>query len=95
MDWKGLSWRGGVVSMDQVEDQFAFLGLTSYLVHQVAAMNAAAALCPVAGESGDQWERWVEPALAQVRYVRESSKALLAAARGAVTGEADASARTV
>ena len=95
VDWKGLSWRGGVVSMDQVEDQLAFLGLTSYLVHQVAAMNAAAALCPVAGESGDQWERWVEPALAEVRYVRESSKALLAAARAAVTGELDASARTV
>ena len=30
-DWKGLSWRGGVMSIDKVEDEFAFLGLMSYL----------------------------------------------------------------
>ena len=72
-DWRGLSWRGGVISIDTVEDQFAFLGLMDYLVSQVAIMNAYAALCPVAGEAGDQW---IEPTLAQLRDVRESSKAL-------------------
>ena len=39
-----LSWRGGVMSIDKVEDEFAFLGLMSYLVDQVALMNVAAAL---------------------------------------------------
>ena len=31
-DWRGLSWRGGVISIATVEDEFAFLGLMSYLV---------------------------------------------------------------
>ena len=48
---KGFSWQGGVMSIDQVEDEFAFLGLMSYLVEQVALMNAAAALCPAQEES--------------------------------------------
>ncbi|MDE0100701.1 MAG: hypothetical protein OXM87_14025 [Truepera sp.] len=93
-DWKGLSWRGGVISIDKVEDEFAFLGLMSYLVDQVALMNAAAALCPVAGDADDQWNRWIEPTLAQLRDVRESSKTLVDAARVAVTGELDGSAGT-
>ena len=93
-DWRGLSLRGGVISMDKVEDEFAFLGLMSYLVEQVAHMNAAAALCPVAGDTGDQWDQWVEPTLAQLRDVRESSKKLVTAARVAVTGELDGSVGT-
>ena len=75
-DWRGFSARGGVISIHRVEDAFAFLGLLSYLVNQVAVMNAAAALCPVTGDADDQWKRWVEPALAQLRDVRRSSKAL-------------------
>ena len=75
-DWRGLSCRGGVISIERVEDEFAFLGLVDHLVNQVALMNAYAALCPVAGDAG----RWLEPALAQQRDVRESSKALRNAA---------------
>ena len=93
-DWKGLSLRGGVISVNRVEDEFAFLGLMSYLVEQVAQMNAAVALCPVAGDSGDRWDRWVEPALAQLRDIRESSEKLVIAARIAVKGELDGSAGT-
>ena len=91
-DWKGLSWRGGVISFNKVEDEFAFLGLMSYLVEQVALMNAAASLCPVAEDAGDRWDRWIEPMLAQLREAQESSKTLVDAARVAVTGELDGSA---
>ena len=94
VDWRGLSGRGGVMSIDKVEDEFAFMGLMSYLVEQVAHMNAAAALCPVEGDAGDQWERWVEPKLAQLSDVRESSKALIGAAQAAATRGMDGSART-
>ena len=93
-DWRGLSWRGGVISIDRVEDEFAFLGLMYFLVNQVALMNASAALCPVAGDTDDQWDRWVEPALAQLRDVRQSSKALRDAAIGGATGGVDGNART-
>ena len=93
-DWKGLSWRGGVMSINKVEDEFAFLGLMSYLVDQVALMNAAAALCPVAGDADDQWDRWIEPTLVQLRDVRESSKTLVDAARVSVTGKLDGSTGT-
>ena len=93
-DWRGLSWRGGVMTIDRVEDGFAFLGLMHYLVNQVAVMNASAALCPVAGDTDDQWDRWVEPTLAHLRDVRQSSKALRDAAIGGTKGEADGSART-
>ena len=82
-----------MVSNNRVEDEFAFLGAMSYLARQVAAMNAHAALCPFAGDADDQWERWVEPALAQQRHVRESSNALVAAARAAVTGASDGNVR--
>ena len=94
VDWRGLSWRGGVMTIDKVEDEFAFLGLMNYLVNQVTVMNAYVALCPVAGEAGDQWDGWIEPTLAQLHHVRESSNSLVAAARVAVTGESDGSART-
>ena len=90
-DWRGLSWQGGVISMDKLEDEFTFMGLMSYLVEQVAYMNAATALCPGAGDAGDQWDQWIEPTLAQLRDVRGSSKALMDAARVAVTGELDGS----
>ena len=93
-DWRGLSYRGGVISIDRVEDEFAFLGLMDYLVNQVAVMNAYAALCPVAGDAGDQWNRWVEPTLVQRRDVRQSSKALRDSAVGGATGGVDGSTRT-
>ena len=93
-DWRGLSVRGGVISIDRVEDEFAFLVLMSYLVDQVALMNAAAALCPVEEDANQQWQHRVKPALAQLQDVRESSKTLLDTAKGAVTGGLDESART-
>ncbi len=93
-DWRGLPWRGAVISMDTVQDQFAFLGFMNYLVDQVARMNAAAALCPVAGEAGDQWDQWVTPALAQQRDMRESSRTLVDDAITALRRERDGSART-
>ena len=92
-DWRGLSWRGGVVTISRVEDEFAFLGLMGYLANQVAVMNAHAALCPVTGDADDRWERWVEPMLAQLRDVQQSSKALREAALGGVEGGVDGSAR--
>ena len=93
-NWRGLSSRGGVMSNNRVEDEFAFLGSMDYLVNQVAIMNAYAALCPVAGDADDLWDRWAEPTLARLRDVRESSKALRDAATGGMTGGVDASART-
>ena len=93
-EWRGLSWRGGVISVDKVQDEFAFLGLMSYLVNQVAHMNAAAALCPVEGDESHLRKNWVEPALAQLDHVRQSSKALVSAARIAATGRPDGDART-
>ena len=80
--------------MDMVQDQFAFLGFMDYLVDQVARMNAAAALCPVVGEAGDQWDRWAAPALAQQLDIRESSMKLVDAAIAALTRERDGRART-
>ena len=93
-DWRGLSWRGGVMTIDRVEDEFAFLSLFDYLVKQVALMNAHAALCPVAGDEDDQWSRWVKPALAELRDVRESSRALREAGMSAQQERLDGSART-
>ena len=78
-DREGLSWQGGVMSMDKVEDQFAFLGLMDYLVNQVALMNSYAALCPVTEDS----DRWTQPTLAQLQDIRVSSKALRDAAKSA------------
>ena len=93
-NWRGLSSQGGVISINRVEDEFAFLGSMAYLANQVAMMNAYAALCPVAGDADDLWDRWVEPTLAGLRDVRQSSKALRDAAIGGATGGVDGSART-
>ena len=93
-DWRGFSWCGGVMSMDMIQDQLAFLGFMDYLVEQVGRMNAAAALCPVAGDARDQWDQWVTPALAQQRDMRESSRTLVEAAITALTRERDGNART-
>ena len=80
--------------MDRVEDDFAFLSLMNYLVNQVGVMNAYAALCPVEKDANDQWEKWVEPTLAQLRDVRESSKTFVDAARVAATEGRNGIART-
>ena len=93
-NWRGLSSQGGVMSNNRVEDEFAFLGSMDYLVNRVAIMNAYAALCPVAGSADDLWDRWAEPALARLRDIRESSKALGDTATGRATGGVDGSART-
>ena len=93
-NWRGLSSQGGVISINRVEDEFAFLSSMDYLVNQVAIMNAYAALCPVAGDADDLWDRWVEPTLARLRDVRQSSKALRDATIGGATGGVDGSART-
>ena len=96
-DWRGLSSRGGVISNNRAEDEFAFFGLMDYLVNQVGVMNAHAALCPVAGAAEDRWERWIEPiepTLAQLHDVRKTSRALRDAATGGATGEVDGRART-
>ena len=93
-DWRGLSGLGGVISIARVEDEFAFLNLMAYLVDQVACMNAYAALCPVAGDANRQWIEWVEPTLAQLRDVRESSKALVDAAKVGATRGLDGNIRT-
>lgn len=92
-DWKGLSWRGGVMTIATIESEFAFLGLMYYLVGQVAVMNAHAAVCSV-GNADDRWKRWVEPALAELRDVRQSSKALVDAAKVGATGGRDGNAGT-
>ena len=93
-EWAGLSWRGGVMTIDRVEDEFAFSGLLDYLVQQVAVMNAYAALCPVAGDEDDPWKRWIEPTLALLRDVRQSSKPLRSAAIAGGKGIRDGGART-
>lgn len=88
-DLKGLSYCGGVISNSTIADGLAFLEFMSYLANQLAFMNSAAALCPVSGDADDQWDRWVEPALVQLRNVRESSDTFVEAAKVAVTGEQD------
>lgn len=89
-DWTGLSWRGGVMSIDTVQDELAFAALTDYLVEQVAVMNAYAALCPVGNGAG----RWIDPTLAQLRHGRESSRVLRDAVLVGATGGPEADART-
>ena len=90
-DWNGSSWRGGVISINEIKDEFTFLELMSYLVGQLARLNATAALCPVDVDTSNQWDECIEPMLAQLRKVRESSKALMKTARIAVKGELDGS----
>ena len=86
---RGLLWGDNIASRDGVQDQFAFLLFMYYLLEQVAFMNSAAALCPVAGETGDRWDQWVEPALVQLRNTRASSKTLMDAARIFLTRDLD------
>ena len=81
-DWKGASWRGGVASIDTVQDEFTFAGLMDYLVEQVSVMNAHASLCPVAGDDG---HGWVEATLEQLREARETSMAVREAAAAALS----------
>ena len=88
-DWRGHSWRGGVVSMDMVQDQLTFASLMDYLVEQVAVMNSYAALCPVAGDDG---HGWVEATLEQLHLVRETSKAVRDAAVAALSNAGTAAA---
>ncbi len=80
-DWRGQSWQGGVSSINTVQDEYTFAGLVDYLVNQVAVMNAYAALCPV---TGDIEQGRVEPALAQLRDVRATTKAFRDRAKLAV-----------
>ena len=53
--------------------EFTLAGIMDYLVNQVAAMTAYAALCPVAG---DEAHGQRDAALAQMQEVRAASKAL-------------------
>ena len=71
-DWRGHSWQGGVSSMNTVHE-FTLAGIMDYLVNQVAAMTAYAALCPVAGAEAHGQR---DAALAQMQEVRAASKAL-------------------
>lgn len=70
-DWRGPSWRGGVVSKNTVRDEFTFAGLMDYLVEQVGVMNAYAALCPIDGDDG---RAWVDATLAQLNEAREKTR---------------------
>lgn len=76
-DWRGLSWKGGVVSMNTGQDEFTFAAHMDFLVRQVAVMNAYAALCPVAGNYQHGFQHgWVDATLANLHEVQEASKAL-------------------
>ena len=74
-DWKGLSARGGVITMDTVQDEFAFAGFMDYLMSQVALMNAYAALFPVDGDT----DLWMERTMAQLHDARNLSQEIGAA----------------
>lgn len=89
-DWKGLSWRGGVMAIHRVENEIAFMVAMDYLAEQVGRMNAHAAWCHVPGDGDDHWDRWVEPTLAKLLDIRRESHAL----RRIETAEADRDART-
>ncbi|MDE0132991.1 MAG: hypothetical protein OXN79_11640 [bacterium] len=93
-EWKGLSYRGSVVSTNQVEDELAFLKMMGYLAPTVALMNSAAALCPGGFDANRQWKEWVEPTLAQLKRTRDLSKTLTDTAGMAVTGGVGGSNRT-
>lgn len=80
-DWKGLSVRGGVVTMDMVEDEFAFAGFMDYLTSQVALMNAYAALCPVDADTN----LWIERTMAHIHESRELSKEIGATVNNTLT----------
>lgn len=69
-NWAGLSAHGGVVTMDMVQDQFAFASFMDYLMSQVGLMNAYAALFPV----GRDTELWMERTMAQLHDARKLSQ---------------------
>lgn len=92
-DWRGSSWRGGVMTIRRVEDQVAFMGSMDYLAEQVALMNAHAAWCRVPGDGDDHWDRWIEPTLAQLHDIRRESRALRSV-ETAKPRDVDGSART-
>lgn len=89
--WRGFSWRGGVVGR-RVEDEVAFMGSMDYLAEQVALMNAHAACCHVSEDKDDRWDRWIEPALAQLHDIRRESH-VLRSVETAKTREASGGAR--
>lgn len=72
-NWKGDSWRGGVNSINTVQDKLTFAALMDYLVNRVAVMNSYVALCPVEGAIAP--ER-INATLAQLQEVRATTKAL-------------------
>ena len=79
-NWTGHSWQGGVSSLD-LTHELTCVGLMSYLVDQVALMNAYASLCPVAGDpAGGR----VDAALARLCKVRADSATLWNAALMAI-----------
>ena len=82
-DWKGPCLRGGVVTMDTVQDEIAFADFLDYLMSQVALMNAYAALVPVDGDA----EPWTQRAMAQLHDARELSQEIGAAVRTGSTSE--------
>ena len=92
-DWRGLSWRGGVMTIHRGEDAVAFMGAMDYLTEQVALMNAHAAWCRMPGDGDDHWDRWVEPTLAQLHDIRGESSALRSV-ETATPEEADGSTRS-
>lgn len=68
-EWRGRPWRGGVTG----QEEFSLAALMDYLVHQVAVMNAYAALWSVEGETT---HRRVKATLAQLHEVRRTCTAL-------------------
>ncbi len=80
-DWRGPLWHGGVTPTNTIQGEFAFFGMLSYLVEQVAVMNSSAVLWPLPGENRKtRCDQWVKPTLEQLRRVRESSQSIVKAA---------------
>ncbi len=87
-DLQGPTWRGGVKSMNQWQDELYLAGFMDYLVEQVNTMNAYAALCPAARGDG---QRWIAATLERLNDGRESAACLRNAA---VSAFVDVDART-
>ena len=78
-EWRGRPWRGGVTA----QDEFSLAALMDYLVHQVVAMNAYAALWSV---EGDTTHRRVKATLTQLHEVRTTCAALRQASWSSLEG---------
>ena len=78
-EWRGRPWRGGVTA----QDEFSPGALMDYLVHQVAVMNAYAALWSV---EGDTTHARVKTTLTQLHEVRRTCAALRQAALPSAEG---------